>query len=186
MKSSPTGVSNLEEIKEFQGPWRGLSNFEGPEIQYGHIWYKKPENAYQAAKFLDLGLRKEFVDLDPGEAKRLARKNKDLIRPDWRVINWTVMNIVNRQKYLDRIYLDLLLRTGTAYLTEGNTWHDNYWGACSCAKCAKEKKYNRLGTLLMDIRDQMEGWLVIFNQKWAIDTVKEGVGAYKTGSAAQL
>ena len=44
--------------------------------------------------------------------------------------------------------------TGDAELIEGNTWHDNYWGVCSCSKCNGRGK-NRLGKLLMKVREEL-------------------------------
>ena len=35
------------------------------------------------------------------------------------------------------------------------TRNDNYWGNCQCAECAWKKKENRLGTILMRIREKL-------------------------------
>lgn len=45
-----------------------------------------------------------------------------------------------------------LLRTGEEELVEGNYWHDNFWGACTCIKCKDIPKQNHLGKLLMEQR----------------------------------
>ena len=44
-----------------------------------------------------------------------------------------------------------LIDTGDADLIEGNTWNDNYWGVCECARCRSEgiKGQNKLGQILM-------------------------------------
>lgn len=44
-----------------------------------------------------------------------------------------------------------LIDTGDAELIEGNTWNDNYWGVCGCARCRSEgtKGLNKLGQILM-------------------------------------
>jgi predicted NAD-dependent protein-ADP-ribosyltransferase YbiA (DUF1768 family) len=44
-----------------------------------------------------------------------------------------------------------LLATGEEILVEGNTWHDNFWGRCSCRNC-RGKGVNHLGQLLMERR----------------------------------
>ena len=47
-----------------------------------------------------------------------------------------------------------LLATGNRVLVEGNYWHDNFWGECTCEKCkATQKAENWLGKLLMERRD---------------------------------
>ena len=53
---------------------------------------------------------------------------------------------------------DKLLATGDANLVEGNTWHDNYWGICTCSKCINSPVVdgkNKLGTILMKVRDSI-------------------------------
>jgi predicted NAD-dependent protein-ADP-ribosyltransferase YbiA (DUF1768 family) len=45
----------------------------------------------------------------------------------------------------------MLLSTGDMELTEGNWWHDNFYGSCSCVKCGG-KGQNNLGKILMDVR----------------------------------
>jgi predicted NAD-dependent protein-ADP-ribosyltransferase YbiA (DUF1768 family) len=47
-----------------------------------------------------------------------------------------------------------LLDTGDAYLEEGNTWHDNTWGNCKCDRCARYQGENRLGQILMQVREE--------------------------------
>jgi predicted NAD-dependent protein-ADP-ribosyltransferase YbiA (DUF1768 family) len=54
----------------------------------------------------------------------------------------------------------LLAATGDRPLSEGNVWHDNYWGSCGCEKCIRrhmrEPDYvlsqNYLGQILMAVR----------------------------------
>jgi hypothetical protein len=51
-----------------------------------------------------------------------------------------------------------LLATGDATLIEGNYWHDNYWGVCTCENCVSNGIVgrNRLGTLLMKVREEIK------------------------------
>ena len=44
---------------------------------------------------------------------------------------------------------------GIILLIEGNTWHDNYWGDCSCNRCKSKSGENMLGILLMELRDKL-------------------------------
>ena len=50
-----------------------------------------------------------------------------------------------------------LLATGDATLVEGNRHHDNIWGYCTCDSCRAKNKLglNRLGNILMEIRDSL-------------------------------
>ena len=49
-----------------------------------------------------------------------------------------------------------LLATDNEELVEGNTWHDNTWGECSCERCKDIKGQNRLGKMLMQIREEIK------------------------------
>jgi hypothetical protein len=46
-----------------------------------------------------------------------------------------------------------LIKTGEAQLVEGNYWHDNFWGNCFCDQCEGLEGENKLGVLLMELRD---------------------------------
>jgi len=50
--------------------------------------------------------------------------------------------------------VQMLLDTGSQELVEGNVWHDNFWGNCTCSKCP-EPGENHLGKLLMKIRSEL-------------------------------
>jgi predicted NAD-dependent protein-ADP-ribosyltransferase YbiA (DUF1768 family) len=69
------------------------------------------------------------------------------------------MEVLLREKFSRGTrYRDLLDQTKGEEIIEGNAWHDNFWGNCSCKKrpeCGKEGK-NHLGMLLMKIRDEKE------------------------------
>ena len=57
------------------------------------------------------------------------------------------------QKFVIRYFQEKLLSTKDRELIEGNFWHDNFWGDCSCKKCQDIEGGNRLGKLLMEIRE---------------------------------
>ena len=59
-----------------------------------------------------------------------------------------------RVKFADPDLRTQLLATGDEELVEGNRWHDRYWGRCYCDKCGGTGQ-NALGTLLMQIRDEL-------------------------------
>ena len=91
----------------------------------------------------------------PGRAKRLGRKVD--LRSDWIQIRIAVMVQALRAKFSQNPHLEyMLLQTGDANLIEGNTWHDNFWGACSCPRCRGKKQKNHLGNLLMLVRKELK------------------------------
>lgn len=134
-------------INSFDGEHRFLSNFHPVEIVLDGITYPTVENAYQAAKTLDLEKRKEFVGVSPGFAKRLGQRLE--LRQDWNDIKLTVMKQLNEQKYMRPDLRKMLCETYPLDLVEGNTWGDTFWGVCD------GKGSNHLGKILMSIRMQL-------------------------------
>jgi len=140
-------------IKEFKGRYFFLSNFYEKEITYNGITYLNNEAAFQAQKVLNESVRAEFSNLSPKEAKRKGRRVT--LRPDWEEVKDDIMYEICLTKFLgDHVLLDLLHRTSPKWLIEGNYWHDNYWGDCSCEKCKDIDGKNKLGKILMDIRSK--------------------------------
>ena len=60
--------------------------------------------------------------------------------------------VVECKFYQNPELLQKLIDTGDEELVEGNTWHDNFWGNCTCEKCRDIPGENHLGKILMDIR----------------------------------
>jgi len=141
-------------IDSFSGSWGVLSNFTPCEVLLADdgVTYPSVEHAYQAAKTLDLGKRLKFVlnGITPGMAKQMGKKLK--LRPDWEEVKIGVMRDLLMQKFSPSIPKRKLLSTFQAVLIEGNHWHDNYWGNCSCELCAGTEGENMLGKLLMEVR----------------------------------
>jgi hypothetical protein len=112
--------------------------------------YHSVEHAYQAAKTLELADRVRLAETaSPGAVKRLGELlNK---RPDWKEVKYFIMLDLVRQKFDGRdpwLRKELLL-TGGAYLQEGNTWGDQYWGTVNGVG------ENHLGFILMKIRSEI-------------------------------
>lgn len=136
-------------IDSFSGEWRPLSNFWYAPVVYDGVTYPTNEHAFQAAKTLYTAQRERIQYAEsPGEAKRLGRQVT--LRPDWEEIKIEVMTDLNRQKYRDNDFRNLLLSTGDASLIEGNHWGDTFWGVCN----GVGKNY--LGKILMSIRDELK------------------------------
>ena len=143
-------------IDKFDGEYAFLSNFYPSRILYDEYenWYAPTvEHAFQAAKTLNI---EEEIDIlasaTPGQAKRLGRRCQ--LRKDWEEAKDDVMYSLLRRKFSIPELRDKLLATDDAILIEGTTWHDNYWGGCSCSKCNGRGK-NRLGKLLMKVREEL-------------------------------
>jgi ribA/ribD-fused uncharacterized protein len=134
-------------IKSFSGDYRFLSNFYPVEVVLDGVTYPTVENAYQAAKTLDLEKRQDFLGLTPGAAKRLGQRLG--IRPDWDDVKLSVMTRLNEQKYMQPDLRKKLCDTYPQDIVEGNTWGDTFWGVCD------GKGSNHLGKILMAIRMQI-------------------------------
>jgi ribA/ribD-fused uncharacterized protein len=141
----------MKEITRFDGDFRFLSNFYPSQVRVKGLVFPTAEHAYQAMKCRTDDERRAFTALDsPGAAKRRGR-TVDL-RLDWEQVKKRVMLAVVAAKFTQNEALCLLLvETGTAHLEEGNTWHDNFWGACGCPEC-EGKGLNYLGEILMAVR----------------------------------
>lgn len=139
-------------ISGFNGNYRFLSNFYPSLINFEGIDYPTVEHAYQAAKTLDDDLRKTVVSLSAGGAKRAGRNLKN--REDWDDVKLTIMLTLLRKKFRDPILASALKQTGDEELEEGNYWHDNFWGSCTCLKCG-HKGENHLGKTLMQVRQEL-------------------------------
>ncbi len=138
-------------IAGFRGEYQFLSNFHPCKVTFYQMEFRSVEAAFQAAKCADPGERKQFLTLSAAEAKRLGRRVR--LRSDWEQRKMTIMHNLLIHKFEENPeLLSKLLDTGNAVLVEENTWHDNFWGICTCPKCAGIKGANHLGRLLMAIR----------------------------------
>lgn len=140
-------------INDFRGEYRFLSNFHIGDVLYGGCCFHSGEAAYQADKtFVMEEKRIIWLAATPKEARRLGQKVT--IRPDWDQVKYDVMLNVVRAKFANRELSKKLMDTGDAELIEGNWWHDNFFGSCSCEKCGN-KGQNNLGKILMIVRQEL-------------------------------
>jgi len=140
-------------INSFEGDYRWLSNFWPIEVYLDDIKYSSVEHAYQAAKSRDVEIRENIRILKTsGEAKRAGKKIS--IREDWDEVRDMIMLNLLRQKFSKIPLKTQLLATKDEVLIEGNWWHDNYWGMCYCMKCKGIPFQNKLGILLMQVRQE--------------------------------
>ena len=138
----------------FDGEFAFLSNFHPSMITVDGIEFPTVEHLFQAAKTVSLVEREKIAAaLTPGQAKRLGRNV--ILCDNWEEIKDDVMLNALRLKF-DNVFLrSLLLNTENEELVEGNTWHDNYWGNCTCDRCKNIEGNNKLGKLLMQVREEI-------------------------------
>jgi N-glycosidase YbiA len=126
-----------------------LSNFAPCRVTLaGHgLVYRSVEQAYVAAKTLDLDKRHEVLLMSGGQAKRWGRMLT--LRLDWDDVRLPIMLDLVRQKFKDPDLAALLLATGAQQLVEGNFWGDTFWGVC------RGVGENHLGKILMQVRKEI-------------------------------
>ena len=141
-------------IKSFRGEHRFLSNFYQFPFEYEGLTYPNSEAAFQAQKCIDPADRVKYTQIkNPLRAKQMGKREQ--LRPDWGEVSYDIMDAVLHQKFAVPELAQMLLATGDAYLEEGNHWHDNRWGNCTCDKCRDKEGQNWLGKILMGIRDEL-------------------------------
>ena len=141
-------------IDIFDGEYAFLSNFYMAPVMYKGITYTNSEAAFHAQKTRILEERYKFKDLSPRDSKKLGRKIA--LRPDWEEVKTQKMYEIVKAKFEQNYTLrEKLLATGDAELIEGTYWHDNCWGNCYCEKCKNIAGENRLGKILMIVRDEL-------------------------------
>ena len=142
-------------IKEFSGAFEFLSNFWNSPFVYDGITYPTNEHFFQAMKTLDPKERAWIASAETaGIAKRRGRTCA--LRPDWEQVKEEVMLTGLRLKFAHPSLRTQLIMTGNQELVEGNWWHDNTWGNCSCERCHAIHGQNKLGKLLMQVRTEIE------------------------------
>ena len=128
-----------------------MSNFHAAQFEWEGMEWHNSEAAYQSAKSLDVNVRRKFALMTcPVKAKRSGRNIK--LRRDWDDVKVQIMTDIVWCKFDQNPNLQqLLLDTGEAYLSEGNTHGDNFWGACPVGN---PKGKNMLGKVLMVVRKE--------------------------------
>ena len=108
------------------GPYRfSLSCFES-------LKYKKPKS------------RNIYKTMAPSTAHLRGQKIKPL-RPDWEKVKVQLMTKVMFEKFWQNpVIQDKLLATGNEEFLFCNTYHDNYWGYCTCDECEAKRQSGEL------------------------------------------
>jgi ribA/ribD-fused uncharacterized protein len=149
----------VDEIIDFRGHFRGLSNFS-PHSATIYGWtFPNGEAAFHAQKHSDFDYWTKLTDASPQEAKRLGR-TIPLNVAEWDVARIDAMKLVVAAKTMQHEEIrQLLLDTDDAILIENNTWHDQFWGSCECPGHRSIVGRNALGRIWMLQRDYWTGAL---------------------------
>lgn len=151
-------------ITEFRGDYAFLSSFFQAPIQiplWGEmVTIPDVEHGFQAWK----ATRREdaFYVAEAPTAKEARSRGRHIdCIPNWDAVKREAMLTLQIKKYRQHPSLkNLLAGTGDQVLVEGNRWHDNYWGSCSCEQCVRKHVgdvtdvlgQNYLGKILMATR----------------------------------
>ena len=132
-----------------------FSNFEPFEtpMQYQGMEFKSVETFYQAMKCekRDIETRRKIAGATPAQSKKLGRAVK--MRPDWAEIKDAVMEYALRYKFATGTTWHTRLMQAKGEIVEWNYWGDRIWGATKRLPNGELDGENRLGKLLMKIRD---------------------------------
>ena len=147
--------NDVKRIDGFDGEYRFLSNFySSPFVFADGYTYPSVEAGFQAQKAPIID-RVKYTKCAPNIAKRYGRKEKiDLA--EWNSKKEALMYELVKAKFTQNPDLARkLVDTYPAMLTEINTWHDNIWGDCICARCSSRRGENKLGRILMKVREEL-------------------------------
>lgn len=141
-------------IDNFHGVHEWASNFCYSPFTYQDITYPTNEHFFQGWKGTVEDRARIAALATPGKAKREGRKIH--LCWNWEAIKDEVMMTGLTQKFTQNQHLAAKLLESKGYeLVEGNTWHDNYWGNCSCTRCHGKPGLNKLGEMLMKLREEI-------------------------------
>ncbi len=156
-------------INEFKGPHYFLSSFFmlNIPIYWRTLSYPSGEHLFAAYKTMNLEDKLWISTLkEPKHAKAAGSKwgykgRKIVLRADWEQeyngapLKVHVMRHVLTLKYCyNSVLTEWLCKTHPKQLIEGNWWHDNYWGNCTCNKCVNIPGQNLLGRLHVEHRNK--------------------------------
>ncbi len=134
-------------------PYGEFSNFSRHPIEIGGLTWPTSEHYFQAQKFAGTPSAEEVrTQPTPMLAAQMGRRRDLPFRPDWDAVKDEVMMDALRAKFTQHPELHaLLLSTGDAELIE-HTANDSYW-----ADGGNGSGRNRLGELLMELRQELRG-----------------------------
>ena len=143
--------SSSQNILEFKGDYRYLSNMYKVFFRIDGTLYLSVEHWYQANKTTNPDIYDSIRKCStPYEAKTVGNQIIE-IRPDWDDIKLDIMYKGVHAKFSQNRDLKSKLLSTRGLLVEGNTWGDQYWGIC------KGIGENHLGKILVRVREELRG-----------------------------
>ena len=151
-------------INSFRGQYSCFSNFHFAAQKVGATTWSTNEHFFVANKTL---IRDEQIAIHQAPTAAIAKAMggpkgymmpngilfKITLRENWKDIEIGVMRVGVAAKFDQNPDCHrILMATHPVHLCEGNRWHDNVWGDCSCARCSNTPGLNFLGRLLMEYR----------------------------------
>lgn len=139
-------------IYGFFGAFRFMSNFYplNVGVVFEELTFPSVEHAYQAAKY-PYDQRRQFVEVNAGQAKRLGQKAPNYNSKKWAKHKYEIMYALNWQKYFNNeILQEKLVMTSGCDLQERNHWGDRDWGTDE-----NGIGENNLGKILMRVREKI-------------------------------
>ncbi len=149
-------MSKHDDILRFEDRYEFLSNFwpvrltyyHPTRTQFGLITGPSVEHLYQACKAKVQPAQDAILtSLTAGSAKKKGRQCT--MRDGWDEMKDDVMLDLLRLKFTVPALRTALMSTEDAYIEEGNTWGDVYWGRY------RGRGKNMLGVLIMQVRQEI-------------------------------
>lgn len=131
-----------------------FSNFSPHAIYINGQHWQTVEHYYQAQKFVNTkdqdAIQLIWAANTPEYAAALGRDRTRQIRPDWELVNLSIMREAVLTKFLTHLDIQkILLSTGDQIIIEDSPT-DYYWG------CGLEKNgQNHLGKILVSVREEI-------------------------------
>lgn len=142
----------LPVIDKFRGEHFFLSNFYPAVTPHRGHRFPTSEHAYMAARTTDSNAVEAILATsDPAEAQQIGRAATPIA--NWDQLRYRAMEDILTAKftYNPELAQKLIATTGSL-LVEGNTWHDQTWGNCTCGDHRPIPGENALGVCLMSLR----------------------------------
>ncbi len=145
---------DLSPIEGFKRPYDFLSNTSAFPIVIDNIYYMTAEHAFQAHRVLS-PKKREIVALSPTPEQARLLGQRLPLRDDWEEVKDEVMRKILEVKFSSNQLRPALIQLADRQIINSNTSHDQYWGDCTCHSHESVPGENRLGKMLMSLRDDL-------------------------------
>lgn len=137
-------------IDRFREEYSFLSNMFETNIEFEGKSCTSSESIYQSFKTL-IPEEQVMIRKTKPSASKQYWKYAPIRNPDFHAKKLEYMELALRAKFSNPFLRNLLRKTGSAELLEGNWWGDTFWGVDQDSL----EGQNHLGKLLMKLRDEI-------------------------------